>query len=381
MGRVRLKTKKESLFMAGLILTSCNSKRWMFSAAPVLIILILMMVLLQSCAPPKHFASGSVGTDPSTFGKNILELARQDENFKFDYFDSTQGGFIRFGKSIIKSPDGIIIIATGQSEFIESYFELVRDLNRRGFSVWIMDWKGQGGSNHALEDDSRATNDFTGDQRDLRRFILEIVVNTGGTPTILLAHSMGGHIALRMLEQDPDTVDIAILTAPMVTVKTGSYPHSISAYLAETVSNFGFGWWYAPGHSAWVPNPNYKHTDNQNTSDPDRSLLKEYWRYNEAHARKSYGVTFGWFHNYSKSRNYLLKGDALSNIRTDILMTVPLIDVLISPEESLDACSKISSCTHITYKNSRHEIYLERDNIRDTWLRDITEWIREKTIN
>ena len=367
--------------MAGLISSSSNSKRWMFSAVPVLIILILMMVLVQSCAPPKHFSSESVRTDLSAFGENVLVLARQDENFKFDYFDSTKGGSIRFGKSDVKSPGGIIIIATGQSEFIESYFELVRDLNRRGFSVWIMDWKGQGGSDHVLEDYSRASNDFTGDQRDLRRFILEIVVNNGSIPTILLAHSMGGHIALRMLEQDSDTVDIAILTAPMITVKTGSYSHRISAYLAETVSGFGFGWWYAPGHSAWAPNLNYKHTDNQNTSDPDRSLLKEYWRHNEAHARKSYGVTFGWFHNYSKSRYYLLKDDALSNIRTDILMTVPLIDVLVSPEESLDACSKISNCTHITYKNSHHEIYLERDDIRDTWLRDITEWIREKTVN
>ena len=365
--------------MAGPILTSCNSRRWMFSGAPVLVIFILMMVLLQSCAPPKHFASGSVGTDLSVFGKNIVELARQDKNFKFDYFDSTQGGFIRFGKSIIESPDGIIIIATGQSEFIESYFELVRDLNSRGFSVWIMDWKGQGGSNHALDDDSRATNDFTGDQRDLRRFILEIVVNTSDTPTILLAHSMGAHIALRMLEQDSDTVDITILTAPMITAKTGSYPHSISAYLAETVSNSGFGWWYAPGHSAWTPNLNYKHTDNQNTSAPDRSLLKEYWRHNEAHARKSYGVTFSWFHNYSKSRKYLLKDKTLSNIRTDILMTVPLIDVLVSPEESLDTCGRISSCTHITYENSRHEIYLESDIIRDIWLENITEWIRKKT--
>ena len=217
------------------------------------------------------------------------------------YKRQTQGGFIRFGKSIIKSPDGIIIIATGQSEFIESYFELVRDLNRRGFSVWIMDWKGQGGSSHALNDDSRATNDFTGDQRDLRRFILEIVDNTSDSPTILLAHSLGAHIALRMLEQDFDTVDIAILTAPMITVETGSYPHSISAYLAETVSNLGLGWWYVPGHSAWEPNPDYQHTDNQNTSDPDRSLLKEYWRYNKPHARKSYGVTLDWFKNYSKS--------------------------------------------------------------------------------
>ena len=367
--------------MADLKLTSCKFKRWMFSVAPVLIIIILMMFLLQSCAPPKHFSSETIRADLSVFKNNVIELTQQDKNFKFDYFESTQGGLIRFGKSIIKSPDGIIIIATGQSEFIESYFELVRDLNRRGFSVWIMDWKGQGGSNHSLEDNSRATNDFKGDQRDLRQFILEIVVNTSGAPTILLAHSMGGHIALRMLEQDSDAVDIAILTAPMITVKTGSYPHSISAHLADTVSNFGFGWWYVPGHSAWAPNPNYKHTDNQNTSDPIRSLLKEYWRYNEAHTRKSYGVTFDWFKNYSKSRTFLLKDSTLSKIHTEILMTIPLVDVLVSPEDSLHACSKISSCTHITYNNSRHEIYLESDDIRDTWLRNITEWIREKIMN
>ena len=363
------------------IFTSGSFKRWIFSAVPVLFILILTTILLQSCAPPKDVSLGSVRAELSVFGDNIAKFSQKDENFKFDYFDSTQGGLIRFGKSIINSPDGIIIIASGQSEFIESYFELARDLNRSGFSVWIMDWKGQGGSSHPLNDDSRATNDFTGDQRDLRRFILEIVNNTSGSPTILLAHSMGGHIALRMLEKNSDTVDIAILTAPMITVETGSYPHSISTFLAATMSNIGLGWWYVPGHSAWGPNPDHKHTDNQNTSDPDRSLLKEYWRYKEEHTRKSYGVTFDWFHQYSKSRNYLLKDSTLSNIHTEVLMTVPLIDVLVSPEESLHVCRKLPSCTHITYKNSRHEMYLERDEIRDTWLRDITAWIGYKTKN
>ena len=85
------------------------------------------------------------------------------------------------------------------------------------------------------------------------------------------------------------------------------------------------------------------------------------------------------FKNYSKSRDYLLENKTLLNIRANILMTVPIIDVLVSPEESLDACSKMANCTHITYKTSRHEMYLERDEIRDTWLKDITKWIREKS--
>src|ERR687892_1390043 len=69
---------------------------------------------------------------------------------------------------MLKTPDGIslryarwapppgrkgtVCLFPGRAEFIEKYFETVRDLRARGFAVAALDWRGQGGSQRALSD-------------------------------------------------------------------------------------------------------------------------------------------------------------------------------------------------------------------------------------
>src|SRR5271169_357456 len=47
---------------------------------------------------------------------------------------------------------GTVVVLQGRAEFIEKYFETVRDLRARGFAVATFDWRGQGLSDHALSD-------------------------------------------------------------------------------------------------------------------------------------------------------------------------------------------------------------------------------------
>src|SRR5438876_9335271 len=50
------------------------------------------------------------------------------------------------------SGKGTVCVFTGRSEFIEKYFETVRNLRQRGFAVAVMDWRGQGHSSPQLPD-------------------------------------------------------------------------------------------------------------------------------------------------------------------------------------------------------------------------------------
>ncbi len=45
---------------------------------------------------------------------------------------------------------GTLCVFQGRAEFIEKYFEVVRDARARGFAVAIIDWRGQGLSERAL---------------------------------------------------------------------------------------------------------------------------------------------------------------------------------------------------------------------------------------
>jgi lysophospholipase len=47
---------------------------------------------------------------------------------------------------------GTICLFPGRGEFIEKYFETVRDLRIRGFAVAALDWRGQGFSDRLLPD-------------------------------------------------------------------------------------------------------------------------------------------------------------------------------------------------------------------------------------
>ena len=56
---------------------------------------------------------------------------------------------------------GTVTILSGRAEFIEKYYETIRNLLDRGLSVAIFDWRGQGGSARQLEESA---------QRPYRRF-------------------------------------------------------------------------------------------------------------------------------------------------------------------------------------------------------------------
>ena len=51
---------------------------------------------------------------------------------------------------------GTVVVMQGRAEFIEKYFETVRDLRARGFAVATFDWRGQGLSDRRLSDRTRA---------------------------------------------------------------------------------------------------------------------------------------------------------------------------------------------------------------------------------
>src|SRR5258707_12652544 len=46
---------------------------------------------------------------------------------------------------------GTVCLFQGRAEFIEKYFETVRDLRARGFAVATLDWRGQGLSERKLK--------------------------------------------------------------------------------------------------------------------------------------------------------------------------------------------------------------------------------------
>src|ERR1700754_3654934 len=67
---------------------------------------------------------------------------------------------------------GTVCLFQGRAEFIEKYFETVRDLRQRGFAVATLDWRGQGMSQRALRNPRKGyVRNFNENQIDLDRFV------------------------------------------------------------------------------------------------------------------------------------------------------------------------------------------------------------------
>ena len=112
---------------------------------------------------------------------------------------------------------GTVCLFQGRAEFIEKYFETVRELRSRGFAVATLDWRGQGGSERKLSDPRKGhVGDFSEYEDDLETFMKEVVLPDCPPPIFAIGHSMGGTVMMRLARQGSRWFDRIVLSAPMI---------------------------------------------------------------------------------------------------------------------------------------------------------------------
>src|SRR3974390_1944946 len=133
----------------------------------------------------------------------------------------------------IKTPDGVtlrfarwapprgrkgsVLRLQGRAEFIEKYFETVRDLRARGFAVAAFDWRGQGLSDRLLANrQKRYVRNFSQFPTDVGAMREQIVLPDCPPPIFALGHSMGGAIAIRACHDGSRWFERVVLSAPMI---------------------------------------------------------------------------------------------------------------------------------------------------------------------
>src|SRR4029077_8609380 len=137
-------------------------------------------------------------------------------------------------------------------EFIEKYFETVRDLRERGFAVATIDWRGQGWSQRQLNNSRKGyVRRFADYQLDLEAFVNEIVLPDCPPPHFALAHSMGASILLRAAYKGSRWFDRSVLLAPMIALP-GVRRSVATRVSVKAMRLMGLGSSYVPGGDASV---------------------------------------------------------------------------------------------------------------------------------
>src|SRR3954469_19078385 len=164
---------------------------------------------------------------------------------------------------------GTLVVLPGRSEFIEKYFEVVRDARARGFAVAILDWRGQGLSERALPNARKGhVYDFSEYDRDLEAFVKEIVLPDCPAPYFALGHSMGAAVLIRSVQQGRRWFDRIVLSGPMISlVRAAGSPYVRAT--ARFLRLAGMGRSYVPGGGG-TPINTLPFAGNRLTSDPVR---------------------------------------------------------------------------------------------------------------
>ena len=257
---------------------------------------------------------------------------------------------------------GTVCIFQGRAEFIEKYFEVVRDLRARGFAVATLDWRGQGLSQRALHDRYRGhVTSFADYGIDLKTFMKEVVLPDCPPPLFALAHSMGAAVLIQAAAKGHRWFDRMVLTAPMIRLN-GNRVFGGAPALARTLRAMGRGAAYVPGGSP-VMLQTLPFSGNILTSDPVRYARAAAML--EAEPALGLGSpTIAWIDSAFRVMGQFRPVSYPARIRQPILIVAAGRDHLISTAAIETFAIHLRAGAHVVIPGAQHEIMMEQDQYR-----------------
>lgn len=326
-----------------------------------------------------------------TQDKTVPDLPRrflQPEGWRWHVFTNSKGRKLRFGAVSPKGkiPDAVVVCLPGLSEFGEKYFELAHDMLDHNMAFWVLDWQGQGRSDRSQPNPhKRHVASFDDDIDDLQFFLSEYVKHAavhpdvGRLPLVMIAHSMGANIGLRYLVKYPDMFSCAAFTAPLVAIKATAFlPKSVGIGIAEILRAV-MGRSYVFGGKNWSPDIRGNIKKNIFSSDPFRSTIHNAW--SSADSRLQVGdVTFGWVHAALSSCAALQGRNVAESIPVPCLFALAEKDMLVDNRAARKFIAKVKKAKMVEFPGSGHEILMEKDEIRGSFLNEFFALMDENRI-
>jgi lysophospholipase len=278
----------------------------------------------------------------------------------------------------IKTPDGVelrfarwapppgrkgtVVVLQGRAEFIEKYFETVRDLRGRGFAVATFDWRGQGLSERALSDRHKGyVRNFSNYITDLEAVMEQVVLPDCPPPYFALAHSMGAAVALRASHDGSRWFERTVLSAPMIALPAGRLTR-VAGPLARLMRMIGRGGAYVPsGDSAVTGSESF--IGNVLTSDPVRYARNAAVLEQEP-ALGLGAPTVAWADVALRQMKQFDDPAYSASIRQPILMVAAGRDDVVSTPAIEAFGQNLLAGRHLILAGAKHEILQEQDHYR-----------------
>jgi lysophospholipase len=273
------------------------------------------------------------------------------------------GTLLRAAALQLPGSRGTIALVGGRGDFIERYFETIRDLVSRNFSVATFDFRGQGGSQRPCRNPYRSNlRNFSDYDDDFESFMNQLVLPDMPPPYYVLAHSTGGTVVLRALRKRT-WFDKAVLTSALLGVHTSPWPMPIVRLLATLVPLCGMGSMFLPGHlrkplslKGFANNP---FSSDMHRFTRDTSIL-------EANPELGLGgPSFSWLRAGLRAMDELQRMASHEKLRTPVLIVAAGQDQIVNTESIRRFARRLHGISLVVIPEARHEILTEKTEIRE----------------
>jgi lysophospholipase len=285
------------------------------------------------------------------------------DNYVTDTLTTPDGLTLRFARWLPPAGRrGTVCIFQGRGEWIEKYFETVRDLRARGFAVATLDWRGQGLSERMLADPRKGyVRDFSEYDTDLEIFMREVVLPDCPPPLFALGHSTGATVLIRAAYRGHRWFDRVVLIAPLIALgRVGATP--AAGAIVRALRLAGFGSMYVPGGSATVIETR-PFLGNVLTSDPVRYARSA--AILAAEPKLALGSpTVAWVDSAFRAMRAIRERGYGSRIRQPMLIVSAGLDVVVSNAAIEDFAASLHSGSQLVVVGSKHELLMEQDRYR-----------------
>jgi lysophospholipase len=257
---------------------------------------------------------------------------------------------------------GTVCLFQGRAEFIEKYFETVRELRSRGFAVATLDWRGQGRSERALADPRKGhVGDFSEYEQDVETFMKEVVLPDCPPPIFAIGHSMGGTVMMRVARQGSRWFDRIVLSTPMIRL-AGMRSSGLSRFTVRAMRLSGLGSAYVPGGNDTILSTG-PYIGNPATSDPVRHARTKA----VLDAAPDLGLgspTVSWLNAAYRAMGEFADPAYPGKVRQPLMLIAAGRDEIVSTAAIEDVAIRLRAGSHLIIAGARHELMMEQDRYR-----------------
>jgi len=312
----------------------------------------------------------------------VTSFWQQGDYDSFFGIDGVDIHYAQFIQEKDKAPT--IVVVPGRCESYLKYQELIFDLYHQGYNIFVIDHRGQGLSGRLLPNINKGyVAKFQDYVDDLHYFIEEIVRQKFSDKPYLLAHSMGGAIATRFMQDFPNAIKAAVISSPMLGFNSALVPKSIAKLLVaikyrlnKLVSKTP---WYFAGQKGYSP---VNFTKNNLTHSPQR--YQHFVNlYKDNKIIQLGGVTTHWLAQSIEAQKIIFT--KISQLKTPILLLQAGSDTVVCQQAQNDFCQQLhvlqpQSCPNgipSRIEQAYHELFFETDDYRNQAIVQSLNWFKK----